>query len=159
MGVEKIQTSRVYMDVEKAYREGFRTISLQGSSRSGKTYNVMIWLILFAIEHPDTGISVVRATLPSVKRTVYRDFEDIMYRLELFDRKRFNKTELIYRFSNGSWIEFFSVENEQKVRGAKRTILFVNEANELKEASWVQLMLRTTKLAIIDYNPSFSKEH
>ncbi len=155
----RIQTSRVFADVDGAFRAGFRTVSLQGSSRSGKTYNVMIWLIHFALQTPATGISVVRATLPSVKRTVYRDFEDIMYRLGLFDRRRFNKTELIYRFGNGSWIEFFSVENEQKVRGAKRSILFVNEANELLEASWVQLMLRTTRLAIIDYNPSFSEEH
>ncbi len=155
----RIQTSRVFADVDGAFRAGFRTISLQGSSRSGKTYNVMIWLIQLALRTPDTGISVVRATLPSVKRTVYRDFEDIMHRLGLFDRRRFNKTELIYRFGNGSWIEFFSVENEQKVRGAKRSILFVNEANELLEASWVQLMLRTTRLAIIDYNPSFSEEH
>ncbi len=43
--------------------------------------------------------------------------------------------------------------------GGERHILFVNEANELRFLEWQQLKMRTTELAIIDYNPSFSDEH
>jgi phage terminase large subunit len=77
----------------------------------------------------------------------------------LFDEKALNKTELTYHFPNGSWVEFFSTDSEQKLRGRKRDILFVNEANELNFIEWQQLKMRTTRLAILDYNPSFSDEH
>lgn len=70
-----------------------------------------------------------------------------------------NKSELIYKFNNGSWAEFFSTDSEQKLRGRKRDILFVNEANELGFIEWQQLKMRTTRFSIIDYNPSFSDEH
>lgn len=60
---------------------------------------------------------------------------------------------------NGSWVEFFSTDSEQKLRGRKRDVLFVNEANELSFLEWQQLKMRTTQFTIIDYNPSFSDEH
>ena len=77
----------------------------------------------------------------------------------LYNEKALNKTELIYTLPNGSWIEFFSTDSEQKLRGRKRDILFVNEANEIGFFEWQQLKLRTTRFSIIDYNPSFSDEH
>lgn len=76
-----------------------------------------------------------------------------------YDAKQMNKSDFIYRFPNGSWVEFFSADSDQKLRGRKRDILFVNEANELGFLEWQQLKLRTTKLSIVDYNPSFSDEH
>lgn len=70
-----------------------------------------------------------------------------------------NKSDLVYTFTNGSTIEFFSTDNEQKIRGSKRKILFVNEANELDFLQWQQLQMRTTDFSIIDYNPSFTDDH
>jgi phage terminase large subunit len=66
---------------------------------------------------------------------------------------------MIYTFPNGSFVEFFSTDSEQKLRGRKRNILFVNEANELLFIEWQQLKMRTTHFAIVDYNPSFSDDH
>ena len=78
----------------------------------------------------------------------------------IYDEKGcMNKTDFIYTFPNGSWIDFFSTDDEQKIRGRKRDILFVNEANEISFIEWQQLKMRTTKFAIIDYNPSFSDDH
>ena len=82
-----------------------------------------------------------------------------MNRMSIWDPKAFNKTELIYRFDNDSWIEFFSTDDEQKIRGRKRNILFANEANEISHLEWQQLIMRTTEFAILDYNPSFSEDH
>lgn len=155
----KLKTNKVFRLIDEALASGKQIVSLQGSTRSGKTYNAMIWLIYYALSNPATSISIVRATLPSIKKTVFRDFEDIMIALGLYNAKDFNKSDMVYKLSNGSYFEFFSVDNEQKVRGAKRQILFVNEANELKELQYTQLMLRTTLFTILDYNPSFSEEH
>lgn len=126
---------------------------------SSKTYNIVIWLITFCLLNPGTRISIVRGTLPSLKGSVLVDFKEIMMNMLLWDSKLFNKTELIYTFPNGSWIEFFSTDNEQKLRGRKRDILFCNEANEITALEFQQLKLRTTKFSIIDYNPSFTDEH
>lgn len=155
----KIQTTKIYTRIDTAIKQGYTTVSLQGSSRSSKTYNALIWLVVYCQQHPGTRLSIVRATLPSIKRTVFIDFKEILFRLSLFDERNLNKTELTYQFNNGSWVEFFSTDSEQKLRGAKRDILFVNEANELKFLEWQQLKMRTTRFAIIDYNPSFSDDH
>jgi phage terminase large subunit len=155
----RIQTTKIYREIETAVKEGYTTVSLQGSSRSSKTYNTLIWLIIYCLKHPNTRLSIVRATLPAIKGSVFIDFKEILMNMLLFDEKQLNKTELTYHFSNGSWVEFFSTDSEQKLRGRKRDILFVNEANELNFIEWQQLKMRTTQLAIIDYNPSFTDEH
>lgn len=155
----RIQTNIVYTRIDNAIARGYTTISEQGSSRSGKTYNTMIWLVRYLLENPNTLLSVVRKTLPSLRGSVLRDFQEVVNLYGVWDSRAFNKSELIYRFGNGSAVEFFSVDDEQKIRGRKRDILFVNEANELSFIDWQQLKMRTTRFSIIDYNPSFSEEH
>ena len=51
-------------------------------------------------------------------------------------------------------IEFISLDQPTKIRGRKRDLLFINEANELNYEDWQQLIFRTTEQIIIDYNPS-----
>lgn len=126
---------------------------------SAKTYSVVQFLCMLCFNYAGTTVSIIRAGMPSIKRTVYRDFKDIMLNFGWWDDKCMNKSEFVYTFPNGSWIEFFSTDNEQKVRGSKRKILFVNEANELSFIEWQQLQMRTTEFSILDYNPSFSEDH
>ena len=154
-----IQTTNIYNKVDNAVKKGFTTISAQGSSRSSKTYNILIWLIIYLLQNPNTRLSIVRATLPALKGSVFIDFKEILYKMEIFEEKALNKSEFIYTLPNGSWVEFFSTDSEQKLRGRKRDVLYVNEANELKFIEWQQLKMRTTKFAIVDYNPSFSDDH
>lgn len=155
----EIQATKVYREINNAVYSGYTTISEQGSSRSGKTYNTLIWLIAYCLQNPFTRLSVVRATLPALKGSSFVDFKEILFSLELYDDKCMNKSELIYTFPNGSTVEFFSCDSEQKLRGRKRDVLFVNEANELDYYKFQQLQMRTTRFTIIDYNPSFSDEH
>lgn len=105
-------------------------------------------------------ISVVRLAMPSIKRSIFRDFVEIMNLMGIYDPKRMNKTEMIYTFENGSIIEFFATaDNEQKVRGSKRDVLFINEANEVSEWEFTQLRMRSMSFSIVDFNPSFTEEH
>lgn len=155
----EFKTTKIFREITNAKDKGYMTLSEQGSARSGKTYNTTFWLIIYCLQHPNTAASIVRATMPSLKGSVFRDFEDILRKLELYDRKSLNKSEMVYTFFNGSFVEFFSVDNEQKLRGRKRNILYVNEANEISLLEFQQLQLRTTEFSIIDYNPSFSDDH
>lgn len=155
----KLQATRVYEEIEKAFNAGISVASEQGSSRSGKTYNTLIWLVSLCLRVPNTSVSICRETLTALKASAMRDFIEILHTINVYDDKRYNKSDHIYSFSNGSWVEFFGCDNEQKLRGRKRQILYVNEANEISYYEWTQLQLRTTKFTIIDYNPSFSDEH
>ena len=155
----KIQVSRVYNVIQSAFDAGYSTVSAQGSARSSKTYTIVIWLIVRCLTYAGTTVAIVRGTRPALKGTVYRDFEEIMKRMGQWNPKCMNKTDLIYTFPNGSWIEFFPATDDQRLRGRKRMILYVNEANELTFDEWTQLKLRTTLFTLIDYNPSFDDEH
>ena len=156
----EILTTKIYTRVERAIADGYKVVSAQGSSRSSKTYNILIFLIAYVLEHPKTSLSVVRKTLPALKGSVFRDFKEIVQdRFKLWDSRAMNKSDMVYTFPNGSFVEFFSTDNEQKIRGRKRDILYANEANEISYIEWQQLVMRTTMFSIVDYNPSFTDEH
>ena len=71
---------------------------------------------------------------------------DILNELKLYQENRHNKTENIYVFENGAKIEFFSLDDAQKVRGRKRDVLWCNEANELSFEEYNQLNFRSYEL-------------
>ena len=154
-----VQTTRVYAEIQHALDSGYTTVSEQGGARSSKTYNTVIWIVDYCRRHPGTKVNIIRKTGPSLRGSVLRDFLEIVDKFRLWDKKHWNKSELMYTFPNGSWVEFFSTDNETKLRGRKRDILYVNEANELTEIVWKQLKMRTTMFSIVDYNPSFSDDH
>ena len=109
-----VYLAKNYMRVKAAKEAGFTTCSLQGSSRSGKTYAIVQLLCVWCHDIAKTTVSIIRAGMPSIKRTVYRDFRDVMIAFGWWDDKCMNKSEFVYTFPNGSWIEFFSTDNEQK---------------------------------------------
>lgn len=131
-----------------------RFILNQGSSRSSKTWSLCQLFILHALKTPNITISIVRKTFPTLRATVMRDFFEVMKSMNLYKRNNHNKTENIYQFSNGTIIEFFSTDDEQKLRGRRRDICWANEANELLYDDFLQLNMRTTQKIIVDYNPS-----
>ena len=157
----RIQTTKVYTELDQAIRAGYTTISEQGSSRSGKTFNTVIWLCAYLMNRAGLRLSVVRKTLTALRGSVLLDFKEVLTLMGLWTwrEKAFNKSDFTFTFPNGSWIEFFSTDDEQKLRGRKRDICYVNEANELSYLEWQQLKMRTTMFTVADYNPSFSDEH
>jgi phage terminase large subunit len=88
-----------------------------------------------------------------LKRGARRDFLDILESAGIYSDEQFNKTDNIYHFPNGSYVEFFGVDEPCKVRGPGRDILFVNEANLIPFPVYKQLALRTRDLIFIDFNP------
>jgi phage terminase large subunit len=139
---------------EMNYNADRRYVVNQGGTRSSKTYSILQVLILKALESSiPLTISVVRKTLPALKKSVLKDFIAILESMQLYNPDDYNKTEGTY-ILNSSIFEFFSVDNEQKIRGSKRNYLFLNEANELSYEDFFQLQIRTTEQIFADYNPS-----
>lgn len=146
----KLQTNKVYEILSDSKK---RITVMQGGSRSGKTYNILIWFIVKLLQENGKTLTIVRQSLPSIKGTVLRDFIDILSRLGIYSEDNHNKTDQIYSL-NGNIVEFVSADQPQKIRGRARTYLFCNEANELTYEAWMQLIMRTEGKIVIDYNPS-----
>jgi len=106
------------------------------------------------MKYPGSEMSVVSVTLPHLRRGCIRDFKQIMEGIGKWRGSRWNKSNLKYTFSNGSSIEFFSTENADRLRGARRSHLFINECNLISHESYNQLAVRTTDIIWLDYNPS-----
>jgi phage terminase large subunit len=127
----------------------------QGGTRSGKTFSILTALIELCHHNENAGavITIARKTFPAIRASVMRDFFTILEREGIYNVANHNKSEATYILF-GNLVEFISIDQPQKVRGRKRDILFVNEANELNLEDWRQLILRTTGRILIDYNPS-----
>ena len=148
----EINTTNIYQVLED--NKDTRLLLFQGSARSGKTWNILIWLVLHLLQNPNKTLSIVRKTLPALKGSVLRDLKEILEQLNQYEPNRWKKQDGYYEFPNGSVIEWFSTDEEQKLRGRKREMLFVNEANEITRDEYIQLAIRTTGQIIMDYNPS-----
>ena len=133
-----------------------RFIINEGGSRSSKTYSLCQLMIIYCLQNNNKVVSVIRKTFPALRATVLRDFIEILKEIGLYKQEAHNKSEHIYTFANGSMIEFFSVDDEQKIRGRKRDVAWCNEANELYFDDFTQLNMRTEDKLIFDYNPSDS---
>jgi phage terminase large subunit len=133
-----------------------RFIINEGGSRSSKTYSLCQLMIIYCLQNNNKVVSVIRKTFPALRATVLRDFIEILKEIGLYKQEMHNKSEHIYTFANGSMVEFFSVDDEQKIRGRKRDIAWCNEANELYFDDFTQLNMRTEDKLIFDYNPSDS---
>lgn len=129
-----------------------------GGTRSGKTYACIQYLIVEGLKEPK-DITIVRKTVPSLKRTVMKDFKDILTNLGIYKESSFNTSDRIYKFDNGTNILFLNTDDADKLRGVKSTILYIDEASEVDEESYFQLSIRTTNQIILSYNPTISPYH
>lgn len=145
--------TKVALETKKAIDEGYRIIVHQGGTRSGKTYGIQDLLIGIAYTSK-LAISVCSISLPHLKKGAMRDWKELMENKGNYDPNKHNMTDQLYTYPLGGYMEFFSVDDAKRVRGPGRDILHINEANLLSLDTWRQLMLRTRKCAIIDYNPA-----
>lgn len=125
----------------------------QGGSRSGKTFSILTALIELCHKNSGLVITICRKTFPALRATSMRDFFEILNREDIYNPDLHNKSDATYQLW-GNMVEFISIDQPQKVRGRKRDVLFINEANEINLEDWRQLLLRTTGRVLIDYNPS-----
>ena len=125
----------------------------QGGTRSGKTYSILTALIELCHKNSGLVVTICRKTFPALRATAMRDFFEILNREDIYNPDLHNKSDATYQLW-GNMVEFISIDQPQKVRGRKRDVLFINEANEINLEDWRQLLLRTTGKVLIDYNPS-----
>lgn len=127
---------------------------IQGGTSASKTFSILAILIDRAIKTPNLEISIVSESIPHLRRGANKDFLKIMKETGRYIPTHYNKTLLRYEFSNGSYIEFFSADDESRLRGARRNILYINECNNINYDAYLQLSIRTDGDIYLDYNPT-----
>lgn len=140
--------------VDKILQMKARKKVIQGGSSAGKTFAILAILIDMAAKKPNLEISVVSESVPHLRKGALKDFKKIMKSTNRWRENHFNYTQLTYTFGNSSYIEFFSANDSQKVRGPRRNVLYVNEADNVPYAAYLELSIRTNKDIFIDFNPT-----
>lgn len=128
---------------------------VQGGSSASKTISILLYLIALAqSDKKRTLTSVCSESIPHLKRGAIRDFKNIMQDHNYWKDSSWNTTDSTYTFETGSQIEFFSTDNGDKLRGARRDRLFLNECNNVTFDAFEQLEIRTNEFVYLDYNPT-----
>ena len=148
---KRIRTNKVFNHLRISDK---RLVVEQGGTRSGKTYNILMWIIFdYSIRNEGKTITICRKTFPSLRASVMRDFFSILQDHDEYIVEYHNRSSHEYKL-NGNMVEFISLDQPQKIRGRKRDLCFINEGNELSWEDFFQLNIRTEERIVIDFNPS-----
>lgn len=126
----------------------------QGGQGAGKTYSILAMLIDLAL-HKRTEIIIASEELTKMRRTVIKDFKNIMKMLNRYDDRRYKEITQTYEFHNESTISFIGLDKDDIGKGLRCDILYINEANKT-EYDKVHELLSRAKRRIFDYNPNTS---
>jgi len=132
-----------------------RVLVFQGGSGSSKTYSILQHFIIKSLSgewHNET-IDIVRDTTPALRRSVMFDFFNILTNLGLYKIENHNRTDSTYKLGS-NLIRFYSLDDQNKVRGPRRDRVYFNEALHLRKIDVMQVIIRTHKQFYMDYNPS-----
>ena len=132
-----------------------RIRGIAGGTSASKTISILLLLINQCQRDKEKKLtSVVSESVPHLKKGVIRDFKNIMQQHRYWKDINWNATDFVYTFETGSQIEFFSADNGDKLRGARRDRLFINEANNVEFEAFNQLEVRTKEVIWLDWNPT-----
>jgi len=144
----------VYKKTLAAYTNKKKIIIHKGGTGSGKTYDLMIFLIfVIAMREKNRIITIVSESKPHLDIGVIRILKQLMIQTGTFSNDEFNISSGRYTFKTGSIIEFFSADRIDKALGARRYLLYGNEINSLKFEVWDELA-RRSEYVIGDFNPT-----
>ncbi len=124
-----------------------------GGSRSGKTYSILQYIIIYCFKNKEKTITIARKTFPSLRLGAYREFIQLLKDLEIYKEESHNKTNNFYTL-NSNLIQFISIDQSQKLRGLKHDLVFIDEVNEVTKEEADQLFMRTNDKVILAQNPS-----
>lgn len=128
-----------------------RIWGVQGGQGAGKTIAILIILINHALRNKDKTILVVSEELSKMRRTVIKDFKKVMKSFGAYNEHCF-KAETLYKFPNGTTIEFIGLDKSDVGKGLRSDVVYFNEGNKCDFEAYNQVASRSDRV-IIDFNP------
>lgn len=108
-----------------------KNIAFGGARGGGKSWAVRTKAKLLALNYPKIRILIVRRTYPELINNHIR-----ILRQELLGIAKYNSTEKILTFSNGSIINFMYCQRDEdldRLQGTEYDVIFIDEATQLTE--------------------------
>lgn len=106
-------------------------VAFGGARGGGKSWLVRFLAKAFCLKYPGINVLIVRRTYPELVNNHIK-----FLRPELRGVARYNDKDKVFRFVNGSTINFFYCANDQdldKYQGVEYDIIFIDEATQLSE--------------------------
>lgn len=148
----KFKPTTALYKIKALLRNVSRVFVISGGQGAGKTISILMLIIDYAHRNDKKKISIISAELSKMKKTVIKDFIDIMQDWNMIQFGTWNKTDSTFTFKNGTFIEFLALDTHDVGKGMRRDLAYFNEANKLKLEAYRQVGSRC-KLNIIDFNP------
>lgn len=146
-------TNTFYKNADAYCSKKYRHIINQGGSSSSKTFSIL-QLLTHIANSRKVEIDVCGESMPHLKRGVLRDLPSVFDQFGLNFEMMLNRSDHFITFESGAKMNFIALDNPGKARGARRDILFINEANLIPYETVEQLIIRTHETVFIDYNPT-----
>lgn len=136
---------------------GKRGVVLEGSSRSGKSWSVIDFIILIStFSKEKLIINIIKETYNEFKTTLYNDFSQRLNDYGLENPFEYKQEVTSFNIFN-SKINFLGADKPSKFHGAQCDIFWINEALPVSKEIFDQQEMRCTKFWVMDYNPSVTE--
>lgn len=136
--------------ISKVVKENDLAI-IQGGQGAGKTIAILMLLVSLCYRHKKE-VTICSSELSKLKGTAILDFLKILKDYNIYSLSNWNKSEMIYRFDNGSFVEFIGLDKTDVGKGRRRDYVFINETNKVNIQSFTDITARAKKV-ICDFNP------
>ena len=124
---------------------------IQGGQGAGKTIAVLMLLIdLHWRNKKET--TICSSELSKLKGTAINDFVKILKDWNLYRENNWNRSDYVYKFDNGGFIEFIGLDKTDVGKGRRRDYVFINETNKVNIQSFTDITARAKKV-VCDFNP------
>ena len=154
----EVKVTPIFHRMSQAHASGrFHVYVFEGGSRSSKTYSLIQYFIVMALQsekHRRIVISRKKGTW--LYATVWHDFEQIYTQMGLLWQVHVNNSLHIVRIKN-TVFEFVGLDDVQRLHGLTCDIFWINEAMEASNDDFDQLEQRCAEFAVLDYNPTAEK--
>lgn len=140
-----IQCTSVF---EKNYHNPSPIVVNVGGVRSGKSYGISQCVNFDCIEFPGLHVAIGRKVANTLKTSTLKTFISASVSMQLWDEENYNKTDKYYEydFRDGnplkSDIQFFGLDNAQKVMGSEYNVIWIDEATEFTFDDYIKLKTR-----------------
>jgi len=126
---------------------------IRGGQGAGKTISILMLICNSASSNSGRNWLIASEELTKMKDSVIADFENVMKGFGIWEDWRWNKSDFVYKFPNGSIIKFRSMDKEDAGKGVRIFYgVYFNEINKIKFESYNQYASRC-KVVIGDWNP------
>jgi phage terminase large subunit len=152
---EVIQFNGKIMDWLEEHKQP--TVVSYGGAGSGKTYSLCQHLLFNKLfREKGRNILIARRTNPSLKRTNYKLFMDMLAQASQAYGVSFHhlKNEQLVKCNN-NYVFFQSLDDPEKIKSAEYSYAWVEEATEIDKDTYLQIQLRMRQKNPYDKNQIF----